>query len=422
MRVHFTNLGCKLNQAEIERLAREFAAAGHEVVGTLAEADLHVVNSCTVTGTAARSSRKAAGRGRGRLRTVLTGCWATESPEKAAGLAGVDLVVPNAEKEHLLALVHEAFPEAVHTSSGPVPCSPAPHGDAGHTRALVKIEDGCNMRCAFCIIPFTRAAQRSRSLDEIVEEVEARVREGFQEVVITGVQISAWRWETHRLGDLVEAILARSDVPRLRLTSIAPWDLDERLLDLWSDRRLCRHLHLSLQSGSTATLRRMRRPYSAETYQGLLARVKTAVPGVAVTTDVIVGFPGETEEEFAESLATVESAAFAKVHVFPFSTRSRTEAEAMPGQVAPEKKKERMDRMLAAADRTEQDFHRLHLGTRATVLWERPRDGMGHGLTDNYLRVLSAEGAGLWNRFSEVELVGLAEDGVRGEIVAHARR
>jgi len=421
MRVHFTNLGCKLNQAEIERLAREFAAAGHEVVGTLAEADLHVVNSCTVTGTAARSSRKAVGRGWGRLRTVLTGCWATESPEKAALLAGVDLVVPNAEKDHLLARVHAAFPEAVRaarTTTEPAPCSPAPRADAGHTRALVKIEDGCNMRCAFCIIPFTRGPQRSRSLGEVVAEVGARAREGYQEVVITGVQISAWRGETDRLADLVEAILAGTDVHRLRLTSIAPWDLDERLLDLWSNRRLCRHLHLSLQSGSTATLRRMRRPYTAESYLALLARVRTAVPGVAVTTDVIVGFPGETEEEFAESLATVESAAFAKVHVFPFSTRPGTEAEAMSGQIPPEKKKERMDRMLVASAQAEQDFQRGHLGTRATVLWERPRDGMGHGLTDNYLRVLSAEGAGLWNRFSEVELVGLVEDGVRGEIVA----
>jgi threonylcarbamoyladenosine tRNA methylthiotransferase MtaB len=410
MRVHFTNLGCKLNQAEIERLAREFAAAGYEVVGTLAEADLHVVNSCTVTGTAARSSRKAAGRGRGRLRTVLTGCWATESPEKAARLAGVDLVVPNAEKDQLLARVRVAFP----SPEPAVPCSPSLET---HTRALVKIEDGCNMRCAFCIIPFTRGAQASRPLGEVVAEVQARVREGYREVVITGVQISAWRWEAHRLADLVEAILARTEVPRLRLTSIAPWDLDERLLDLWSDRRLCRHLHLSLQSGSTATLRRMRRPYTAAHYLDLLARVHAAVPGVAVTTDIIVGFPGETEEEFAESLATVEAAAFAKAHVFPFSTRPGTEAEAMPGQVAPETKKERMDRMLAAAAEAEQDFHRAHLGTRATVLWERPRDGMGHGLTDNYLRVLSAGGAGLWNRFSEVELVGLEEDGVQGEIV-----
>ncbi|HYX24267.1 MAG TPA: MiaB/RimO family radical SAM methylthiotransferase [Thermoanaerobaculia bacterium] len=433
MRVHFTNLGCKLNQAEVERLARDFAAAGHEVVGSLAEADLHVVNSCTVTGTAARGSRQAAGRGRGRVRTVLTGCWATERPEEAARLAGVDLVVPNAGKDHLLARVHEAFPEAVGRPhprpSSPRPSSPAPSpppspGEEGEgrgvrgTRALVKVEDGCNMRCAFCIIPFTRGAQRSRPLAEVVEEVEARVREGHQEVVVTGVQISAWRWETDRLADLVRAILARTGVPRLRLTSIAPWDLDERLLGLWSDRRLCRHLHLSLQSGATATLRRMRRPYTAESYLDLLARVRAAVPGVAVTTDVIAGFPGETEAEFAASLATVEAARFAKIHAFPFSARPGTEAAALPGQVSPEEKRERMDRLLAAAARAEQDFHRAHLGTRATVLWERPRDGMGHGLTDNYLRVQCSAGAGLRNRFSEVDLVALAADGVRGEIVA----
>jgi len=371
--------------------------------------------SCTVTGTAARGSRQAAGRGRGRVRTVLTGCWATERPDEAARLAGVDLVVPNAGKDHLLARVQQAFPEAA--AAEPVPCAPSPGGSSGHTRALVKVEDGCNMRCAFCIIPFTRGAQRSRPRAEVVAEVDARVREGYREVVVTGVQISAWRWEADRLADLVQAILAGTDVPRLRLTSIAPWDLDGRLLDLWSDRRLCRHLHLSLQSGATATLRRMRRPYTAESYLDLLARVRTAVPGVAVTTDVIVGFPGETEAEFAASLATVEAARFAKVHVFPFSTRPGTEAEAMPGQVSPEKKKERMDRLLAAAARAEQDFHRAHLGTRATVLWERPRDGMGHGLTDNYLRVQCPAGAALWNRFSEVELVGLADDGVRGEIV-----
>lgn len=412
MRVHFTNLGCKLNQAEIERLGRDFTAAGHEVVGSLAEADLHVVNSCTVTLNAASSSRKAAGRGRGKIRTVLTGCWATEKLEEAARLAGVDLVVTNAEKDHLLARVHEAFPEAF--PGDPVPCSPS---ITGHTRALVKIEDGCNMRCAFCIIPFTRGAQRSRPLAEVVEEVRDRVEEGYQEVVITGVQISAWRHGSDRLPDLVRAILAETAVPRLRLTSIAPWDLDDRLLDLWADRRLCRHLHLSLQSGATATLRRMRRPYTAEAYLDLLARVRAAIPGVAVTTDVIVGFPGETEEEFAESLATVEAARFAKIHVFPFSAREGTEAETLPGQVSPEAKKKRMDPMLAAAAIAEQDFYRAHLGMRTTVLWERPRDGMGQGLTDNYLRVISPDGAGLWNRFSEVELVELAGEEVRGEIV-----
>ncbi|MFL6232384.1 MAG: tRNA (N(6)-L-threonylcarbamoyladenosine(37)-C(2))-methylthiotransferase MtaB [Thermoanaerobaculia bacterium] len=415
MRVHLTNLGCKLNQAEIERLGRQFEAAGHRVVGSLAEADLHIVNSCTVTHTAARESRKAAGRGRrsGRpVRTVLTGCYASGSPEEAARLAGVDLVVPNAEKERLVDLVHAAFPE----TDSRVPCA----SHISPTRALVKVEDGCNMRCSFCIIPFTRGAQRSRPAAEVVAEVRELVGRGHREIVITGVQISAWRSEGGRLGDLVRTILDETEVPRLRLTSIAPWDLDERLLDLWKDRRLCRHLHLSLQSGSTATLRRMRRPYTAEGYLALLGRVRAAVPGVAITTDVIVGFPGETAEEFAASLATVEAAGFAKIHVFPYSPRPGTTAERMPDHVPPEEKKKRMERMLAAADHAERAFRIAHLGTRQTVLWERPKNGLGHGLTDNYLRVLCPQGAGLWNRLSEVEVVGLAKEGVVGQIVAGA--
>lgn len=414
MRVCLTNLGCKLNQAEIERLARDFVSAGHRVVASPEEADLHVVNTCTVTHVAARASRKAAGRGhRAGVRTVLTGCYATDTPEEAARLAGVDLVVSNSEKDRLLDRVREAFPDLVE------PEIPVPYVDLpfGHTRALVKVEDGCNMRCAFCIIPSTRGGQRSRPPAEVVEEVRSLVETGYQEVVVTGVQISAYRSGGSRLYELVRAILDGTDVPRLRLTSIAPWDLDERLLELWSDRRLCRHLHLSLQSGATATLKRMRRPYTAESYLRLVEQVREAIPGVAITTDVIVGFPGETDEEMAESLATVEAARFARIHVFPFSPRPGTEAADLPGHVPAEERKLRMQRMLELADRAERGFRLAHLGTRATVLWERPRDGVHHGLTDNYLRVICAgDAGGLWNRFSDVELTALAEDGVSGRV------
>ena len=414
MRVYFTNLGCKLNQAEIERFARDFSAAGHEVVGSLAAADLHVVNSCTVTHTAARSSRKAAGRGkRPGLRTVLTGCYVSD-PTAAARLAGVDLVVPNAEKDRLVERVQEAFPVFPPSPGGREGMGEGGQGGEGHTRALLKIEDGCNMRCAFCIIPQTRGRQRSRPPAEVVAEAQSLVAAGHREIVVTGVQISAFRSGGQGLFELISALLRESGAPRLRLTSIAPWDLDERLLGLWSDARLCRHLHLSLQSGSTATLRRMRRPYTADAYARLLARVRSAIPGVAITTDVIVAFPGETAAEFAESLAFVAAAGFAKVHVFPFSPRPGTEAADLPDSVNPAEIRERMARMLAAASQAETDFRRSALGRRETVLWERPRDGMGHGLTDNYIRVFSPQGAGLWNRFSEVELMELAEDGVRG--------
>jgi len=417
VRVHFTNLGCKLNQAEVERLAREMLAAGHQVVESLDEADLHVVNTCTVTHLAARDSRKAAGRGarvRPGLRTVVTGCWATDEPAASARIAGVDLVVPNSEKHLLLERIHAAFPEDVPSGDADLPYLPLP---VGHTRALVKIEDGCNMRCAFCIIPSTRGRQRSRPLEEVVAEARSLADAGFGEIVLTGVQISAYRDAGgRRLVDLVRAVLRETAMPRLRLTSIAPWDLDERLLSLWEDPRLCRHLHLSLQSGSTATLRRMRRPYTAESYGRLLERVRAAVPGVGITTDVIVGFPGESEEEFTESLAFTASARFAKVHAFPFSPREGTAAASLPDQVPPEVRKERMARLLAAAEAGATDFRRSHLGSRAMVLWERPRGGMGHGLTDNYLRVFSEAGAGLSRRLTEVELVALTEGGVVGKL------
>jgi threonylcarbamoyladenosine tRNA methylthiotransferase MtaB len=472
MRVFFTNLGCKLNQAENERLARDFLAAGHQVAASLDDADLHVVNSCTVTAAAARSSRQAARaavrRAPGRpLRTVLTGCYATASPAEAAGLAGVDLLVPNRDKERLLEQVARAFPEPART--GTVAGLPEEHAGAhlprlphGNTRALVKIEDGCDMRCAFCIIPATRGRQRSRPPAEVIAEVRRLAAAGYREIVLTGVQISAYRAAVaaaaalpghgrasgrplglaHLVREVLAALPAAADRPgsaaarapssdpppggpgapegppatRLRLTSIAPWELDDELLALWSDRRLCRHLHLSLQSGADATLRRMRRPYTAGRYARLVERARAAVPGVAVTTDVIVGFPGETAAEFEESLATVAALGFAKVHVFPFSPRPGTAAAALPDAVPPAEQRHRMARMMAVAERSEQDFRRAHLGRRALVLWERPKGGQGQGLTDNYIRVFSPDAMALRNQLVEVELVALAPGGMIGRL------
>ncbi len=419
MRVFLSNLGCKLNQAELEDLARRFTAAGHVIAGSLAAADLHVVNTCTVTHVAARDSRKVARRGRRlnpALRTVVTGCWPAAAPDEAKGLTGVDLVVPNDAKHELVERVHRAFPGTRPAGRGDGPLAiPYVPLEFGNSRALVKVEDGCNMRCSFCIIPATRGRQRSRPLEEIVAEVAALAGGGFREIVVTGVQISAYRSAgapEARLFELVAALLERTPVARLRLTSIAPWQFDRRLLALFASGRLCRHFHFSLQSGCDSTLERMRRPYSAARFAALIEEVRAAVPGVAITTDVIVGFPGESEREFEESLEFVRAARFARVHAFPYSPRPGTEAAAMAGRLAPGVVKERMRRMLEVSRASARRFRRRRLGETAAVLWERRREGRWRGTTDHYLRVVAEPGWEPVDRLAPARLESLVEAGV----------
>jgi threonylcarbamoyladenosine tRNA methylthiotransferase MtaB len=416
MRVFFSNLGCKLNQAELEHLAREFRASGHTVASSLTDADLHVVNSCTVTHVADRDSRKLARRGRRlnpAIRTVLTGCYVTAAPEEADNLCGVDLIVPNDKKDRLVDQVHQAFPEPGRplgvAGSLPVPFAPL---EFGNSRALVKVEDGCNMRCSFCVIPLTRGCQSSRPLDEVVHEVEALGAGGFHEVVITGVQISSYREGASGLFELVEAVLAKTAVARLRLTSIAPWQFDLRLLDLFSTGRLCRHFHLSLQSGSTRTLSRMHRPYVPQEYAELLGVIRERVPGMAITTDLIVGFPGESDRDFEESLDFCQEMSFARVHAFPFSPRPGTEAATLPKQLPHPVVRERMARALQVADTSERRFWRQNLATTAEVLWESRKDDRWYGTTDNYIRVHTDGDFDLANRLGSARLETITQEGV----------
>jgi threonylcarbamoyladenosine tRNA methylthiotransferase MtaB len=413
-----------LNQAELEESARRFVAAGHRLVKSLEEADLHIVNSCTVTHVAARDSRKAARRGsriNPRMRTVLTGCHVAAQPAEAAALAGVDLLVPNEHKEQLVERVHEAFPEAaVLGLEGPAPVPYVPL-EFGNSRALVKIEDGCDMRCAFCIIPRTRGHQRSRPPEEVVRQVAQLAAGGFAELVITGVQISSYRVAGTGLFELVTRLLDETQVPRLRLTSIAPWEFDHRLLGLFAGGRLCRHFHLSLQSGCDATLRRMRRPYDSRRFAGLVEEIRTAVPGVALTTDVIVGFPGETDREFEEGLEFCRRVGFARLHAFPFSARPGTAAATMPAQLPPELKRRRMAALLEVARRDRRRFERHQVGSQTEVLWERRRDdGRWAGTTDNYLSVVSAGGSRQISPRSlePVRIAAATEEGLLAEPLA----
>lgn len=389
-------------------MARQLHAAGHDVVETLAEADIHIVNSCTVTHAAARDSRKVARRGHRfdtNLTTVLTGCYVEESPEEAARLAGVDLVVPNGDKASLIERLHRhldlPLPASTDWTSLPIPFVPL---EFGNSRALVKIEDGCNMRCSFCIIPSTRGPQTSRPAAAVLREVEALAEAGFAEIVVTGVQISAYRHRSQGLIELLEKMLLTAPGPRFRVTSIAPWQFDNRLLSLMAGGRICRHIHVSLQSGCSRTLRRMRRPYTAEDFALLVEMIRAAVPGVALTTDVIVGFPGESEADFAASLNFVESMQFARVHAFPYSPRAGTEAAAMPGQVSADTKRQRMQLLLEVARESRLRFEKAHEGLRGDVLWERKRQDTWSGLTDNYLRVRTTDDGPVAGQIASVRL------------------
>jgi threonylcarbamoyladenosine tRNA methylthiotransferase MtaB len=406
MRVAFSNLGCKLNQAELEDLARQFAAAGHQIVASTLEAEVHVVNACTVTRSAARDSRKTARRGRRQnpsLKTVLTGCYVESDPVEAATLAGVDLVVANRDKEGLVERVTAAFPQlAAARAPFDAPYMPLEFGNA---RGLVKVEDGCDMRCSFCIIPTTRGPQRSRDPRAVVAEVRQMAAAGFPEVVLTGVQISSYRSAGLGLYELTARLLAETAVSRLRLTSIAPWQFDRRLLDLLAGGRLCRHVHLSLQSGCDATLRRMRRPYDAAQFAALTDEIRRHLPDVAITTDVIVGFPGETTQDFEASLAFAAAQGFSRLHAFPYSPRQGTAAAALPGQVPVEEVKERMRRMLALARDSEALFARRQVGRTVSVLWEGLRDGLWLGTSDNYVRVRTESDANLRRRLTPALLL-----------------
>ena len=386
MRFAFTSLGCKLNHAEVQAYARQLRELGHTVVPSLDEADVHVVNTCTVTHAAARDSRKAARRGGrvGGVKTVLTGCYASDEASEAASLPGVDLVVDNLDKDDLVRrmVVGLGLPVA---APHPNPAVPATFE---LTRGMVKIEDGCDWHCAFCIIPSTRGEQRSRSPEDVLREVQLLCTAGYQEIVLGGVQISSYRSDGVRLTDLTRRVLDETRVKRLRLTSIAPWQFDRRLLALFEDDRLCPHFHLSLQAGCDATLGRMQRPYRTDTYRKLVDDIRRQVPGVAITTDVIVGFAGESESDFVTSLDYVRAIGFSGVHVFPFSRRPGTEAAAMATPDLPvDVLKDRVARMREVGRASQRAFWTSRLGQSASVLWERRRRGEWTGLTRDYLRV-----------------------------------
>lgn len=419
MKIFLDTIGCRLNQAEIENIARQFRTAGHEIVAGADEADLIVVNTCSVTAQAAADSRAAlrrAGRS-GAGEVIATGCWATLEPQAAATLPGVTRVILNPQKDTFV-------PTLLHVSPfdlEPLARQPLP-GLRQRTRAFIKVQDGCNNACTFCVTTLARGAARSRPLEDVLEDIRYALEGGVQEVVLTGVHLGAWGKDLGLpLSRLLEAILKQTEVPRLRLSSLEPWDLNEDFFSLWEDKRLMPHLHLPLQSGCGSVLRRMARKTTPEAFAALVEAARRHIPDLAVTTDVIAGFPGETEAEFVESLEFIRRIEFAGGHAFTYSPRPGTAAARMSGQVKPETRKERNAILRQTFQAAALTYRRRFLGRNLAVLWESS-SALGQsgwqmeGLSGNYIRITAVTPQPRWNRIDNVQLSGLTEDGLSGTI------
>ena len=394
LKVALESLGCKLNQAEIELLAEQFTRAGYQVVPPTARADVYVLNTCTVTHVADRKCRHRLRLARSRnpdALVVAVGCYGERAGGELAQIEGVDLVLGNQDKVDLpgrlgeLGYLGEPSPALDEIVGFPF---------GFRTRAFVKVQDGCNNFCAYCIVPLVRGRERSLPAEEIIAEVRSRVSAGYREVVLTGVKVGAYGYDGVGLAGLLKLILAEIGVTRLRLSSLQPQEISPELIGLWDDGRLCPHFHLSLQSGSDGVLQRMRRKYSVGDYSEAVSLIRQQVPDVAITTDVIVGFPGETDEEFEESFAFVQRLPLSYLHVFTYSARPGTRAAEMPDQVNHEVRKQRTHRLRALSTQKAEDFAMLSVGETLEVVVETPRDESGRvsGIADNYLRV-SFEGS-----------------------------
>jgi threonylcarbamoyladenosine tRNA methylthiotransferase MtaB len=418
MRVAFYTLGCKLNQAETEYLANRFNQAGFQLVSPGDGADIYIANTCTVTHIADRKSRhwlRLARRRNPQALIIATGCYAQRNPQELAQFA--DFVVDNKEKEHLLAITQTLSLEWRGLCENEKKQSQVLAATV-RTRSLIKIQDGCHSPCTYCIVPKVRPHEYSFPTSQIIDEVNQKVALGYKEVVLTGTKVGSYKDAATDLRDLVQRILRYTRIERLRLSSLQPSEISSEFLALWQDEKLCRHFHLALQSGSETVLRRMRRSYSLDQYQRKVNLIKEKIPDAAITTDIMVGFPGESDEEFEQSYSFCQQAGFANIHVFPFSPRPETAAASMPEQIKDKVKQEYNQRMLELSRSSRRSFCEQFLGQTIPVLWEKEASlgsGIYSGLTGNYIRVFAHSEKPLSNKIAPVKLAELQNQGIWGE-------
>ena len=396
MQIHLKTLGCRLNEAELETWAQAFQTRGHQITRKLDEAQIVVVNSCAVTQDAVRKSKqliRRIHRDNPRAKLVVSGCYATLNETEAAQMMGVDLIVGNQDKNQL---VDKALTELNMDSMPAMSTEPGEVSlfSRGRQRAFVKVQDGCRYRCTFCIVTVARGDERSRSIEDVVAEINALHSQGINEAIITGVHLGGYGSDIgSNLVKLIEAILQQTQIPRLRMGSLEPWELPDGFFDLFKNPRLMPHMHLPLQSGSDSVLRRMARRCKTEEFAQIVQQARALIPHFNITTDIIVGFPGETEEEWQESYDYIEKIGFGHIHIFSYSPREGTKAAGLENQISTEKKRQRSRQLHDLAERMTRTFMADNLGETVSVLWEGQSETLEDGkmryfgYTPNYLRV-----------------------------------
>jgi threonylcarbamoyladenosine tRNA methylthiotransferase MtaB len=421
MNIHLKTLGCRLNEAELETWAQAFQKAGHHITRQAEAANLVVINSCAVTQDAARKSRqliRRIHRDNPAAKLVVSGCYATLNEDEAAQLMGVDLVVSNKDKDQLVektltALNMDSMP-AMSTEPGEISLF-----TRGRQRAFVKVQDGCRYRCTFCIVTVARGVERSRSVADVIDEINALHRQNIDEVILTGVHLGGYGSDLgNNLSDLIKAILAETDISRLRMGSLEPWELSDDFFALFDNPRLMPHLHLPLQSGSDSVLRRMARRCKTDEFSAIVNRLRAHIPHFNITTDIIVGFPGETEQEWRDSFDFIEQTGFGHIHIFTYSPREGTKAATLPDQLSNDIKKQRSQQLHELADIMKRQFFEVNVGNEFPVLWEGYSEELDagkkrvFGYTPNYLRVgcVINQNESLENQIIKARLTAVAEN------------
>ena len=415
MQIHLKTLGCRLNEAEIESWAGKFHEKGHKLIADPACADLLVINTCAVTQEAVKKSRqiiRRIHRNNPTAKLVVSGCYSTLDKKNINELPGIDLVIDNSEKEKLVdislrELNLETMP-SLSTEPGETSLF-----KRGRNRAFIKIQDGCRHRCTFCIVTIARGEEHSRTINEIINEINKYHEQGIKEVILTGVHVGGYGSDINSsLYQLIKIVLDKTTIPRIRLASVEPWDLHEKFFSLFNNKRLMPHIHLPLQSGCDSVLKRMARRCKTKYFKSIVQKARDEISNFNITTDVIVGFPGETEDEWQESLKFINEVGFSHIHIFTYSKRQGTKASRLDNHIDNVTKKIRSKELHEHTKLMRKKILNDKIGKEYFVLWEsRDDDSNWSGYTENYLRVqLINSQENVENTISKIKVTGISTD------------